>query len=84
MRWLDGLVHRLNRRESEQSLGDGKVRAVWRAAVHGVANSQTQLSDRTITRNPKTQWREMGRRVGAWGGSWRGEAGGVRRHCVQL
>ena len=29
-----------NGHEFEQSLGDGKDREAWRAAVHGVANSQ--------------------------------------------
>ena len=33
--------------EFEQTLGDRKDREAWRAAVHGVARSWTQLHDRT-------------------------------------
>ena len=36
-----GWHHWLNGHEFEQTLGDSKA---WRAVVHGVANSQTQLS----------------------------------------
>ena len=39
MRWLDGIVRRLNRHGFEQALGGGKAREVWRAAVRGVAES---------------------------------------------
>ena len=31
--------------EFQQALGDGEDREAWRAAVHGVAKSQTRLSD---------------------------------------
>ena len=37
--------HRLNGHEFEQTLGDNEDREAWRAAVHGVAKSQTCLSD---------------------------------------
>ena len=44
--------HQLSGLVFEQALGDGKDREAWRAAVHGVAKSQTGLSDRTTT----TEW----------------------------
>ena len=40
-----GWHHRLDGHEFEQTLGDGKDREAWCAAVGGVANSQIWLSD---------------------------------------
>ena len=40
-----GWHHQLSGHEFEQALGDGEVREAWSAAVHGVAKSQTRLSD---------------------------------------
>ena len=40
-----GWHHPLSGHEFEQAPGDVKDREAWRAAVHGVAESQTQLSD---------------------------------------
>ena len=40
-----GWHHRLNGHEFEQVLGVGDGQEAWRAAVHGVAKSQTQLNN---------------------------------------
>ena len=40
-----GWNHQLNEHEFEQALGDGEGQESWCAVVHGIAKSQTRLSD---------------------------------------
>ena len=45
MKWLDGITDSVDL--SLSNSGTAKGREAWCAAVHGVAKSRTQLSDRT-------------------------------------
>ena len=45
MRWLDRIINSMDMNEKTLGDSEGIDREAWRAVVHGVAKSQTRLSD---------------------------------------
>ena len=64
MRWLDGITDSMDMGLS-RFLETVKDRETWRAAVHRVANSLTQLSD--WTRNDREKLEDFEGNIKNWG-----------------
>ena len=63
-----GWHHWLNGHESKQTLGDSKGQEAWHTTIHGVAKSQTWLSDWTVYYDGNVNW---------WNNFWNSLDGGA-------
>ena len=78
MRWLDGIIDSVDVSLSE--LRELVIdRETWRAAIHGVAKSRTQLSDCTELNLPSLEkGMETDSSILAWRIPWTEEPGGLQ------
>ena len=77
MRWLDDIIDSMGMSLSKlQEIV--KDRVAWRATVHGVAKSQTQLTDWTTTKDPLEEEMATHSSILAWKMPWTEEPGGLR------
>ena len=70
-----GWHHHLNGHEFEQTPGDSENREAWRAVVHGVRESQTQLSNNNSRGMVKSLTRKWEGKIPDKVAEWQGRPG---------